>query len=538
MKDDEMYRHPRLHKRGDTYYFRAKVPVDLLPFYPGAEIKFSLRTRDRQAAWQRVQLESLRLDREFDTRRKSACDADAPLTVVTAIDDEFITKLKASFLRDSLDSDTDLRTSPFGDIDYELRQEQLEQQLAALKHANRTGDTSLTEGLLKVFLRSQGYELRLSDRDYRRLALAFLQGYTKTVQSIALRDEGELVEPEVLAPASSLLPRPAAKQDVAPISWTQLFDKWRLATVRRPKTADEFQRILNAFESFVGGLTPVGVTKRHVIEFRDHLLSENQSSKTVDKKISILRTIFRVAVHDEMLPTDPTAGVLVAMPKVTKKPRTGFTSDELHAIFGADLFQAGAVANRKFGPAEYWLPLIGLYTGARIEEIAQLRVNEIQQHPKLGYFFRITDEGEGSEVKNESSRRRVPVHQHLLDAGLLAYAKSLADQTGYLFPTLTTDKYQRRSSNYGKEFGKFLRGEVKILDRRKVFHSFRHLFKHRCRELGISEDAHDALTGHKSASEARAYGNDEYPLEPLFAAMSKFNFDGIPTPLGFSEWPK
>ena len=107
MKADEMYRHPRLHKRGESCYFRAKVPVDLLPFYPGAEIKFSLRTRDKQVAWQRVQLESLRLDREFDMRRKSAGDVDAPLTVVTSIDDEFITKLKASFLRDSLDSDTE-----------------------------------------------------------------------------------------------------------------------------------------------------------------------------------------------------------------------------------------------------------------------------------------------------------------------------------------------------------------------------------------------------------------------------------------------
>jgi len=538
MKDDEMYRHPRLHKRGDTYYFRAKVPVDLLPFYPGAEIKFSLRTRDRQTAWQRVQLESLRLDREFDTRRKSACQADAPLTVVTAIDDEFISKLKASFLRDSLDSDTDLRTGPFGEVDYELRQEQLEQQLSALKHANRAGDTSLIEGILKIFLRSQGYELRLSDRDYRRLSLAFLQGYTKTIQSIALRDEGELVEPEVLAPSSSLLPRPTTQQTVSQVTWGQLFKKWHLATVRRAKTSDEFQRILKAFESFAQGLGPAEVSKRHVIEFRDHLLSEKQSSKTVDKKISILRTIFRVAVHDEILPTDPTAGVLVAMPKVVKKARTGFTTDELSTIFGSELFQLGAVADRKFGPAEFWLPLIGLYTGARIEEIAQLRVNEIQHHPKLGPFFHITDEGEGSEVKNESSRRRVPIHQSLLDTGLLLYAKSLPDQAGYLFPTLTTDKYQRRSSGYGKVFGKFMRDELKILDRRKVFHSFRHLFKHRCRELGVSEDVHDALTGHTSGSEARAYGNDQYPLEPLFAAMASFNFEGVPVPLSYGRWPK
>jgi len=121
MKDEEMYRHPRLHRRGDTYYFRAKVPVDLIACYPGAEIKFSLRTRDRQVAWQRVQIESLRLEREFDERRKSAVQDTAPLTVVTSIDDEFIAKLKASFLRDSLDCDTDLRTSPFGEVDYERR---------------------------------------------------------------------------------------------------------------------------------------------------------------------------------------------------------------------------------------------------------------------------------------------------------------------------------------------------------------------------------------------------------------------------------
>ena len=190
------------------------------------------------------------------------------------------------------------------------------------------------------------------------------------------------------------------------------------------------------------------------------------------------------------------------LPKTAKKPRTGFTSDELGTIFGAALFQRGAVEGRKFGPAEFWLPLIGLYTGARIEEIAQLRVKEIRRHAALGYFFHITDEGEDSAVKNESSRRRVPIHQSLLDAGLLAYAEAIPEQDGYLFPTLTPDKYQRRSSGYGKEFGKFLRDELKILDRRKVFHSFRHLFKHRCRELGISEDVHDAMTGHTSAREA------------------------------------
>ncbi len=88
MKADEMYGQPLLHKCGEGYYFRTKVPVDLLPFYLGAEIKFSLRTRDKQVAWQRVQLESLRLDREFDMRRKTGGDVDAPLSMVNSINDK------------------------------------------------------------------------------------------------------------------------------------------------------------------------------------------------------------------------------------------------------------------------------------------------------------------------------------------------------------------------------------------------------------------------------------------------------------------
>jgi hypothetical protein len=49
---------------------------------------------------------------------------------------------------------------------------------------------------------------------------------------------------------------------------------------------------------------------------------------------------------------------------------------------------------------------------------------------------------------------------------------------------------------------------------------------------------HDALTGHTNASEARSYGNDEYPLEPLFSAMAAFHFEGVPAPLSYAQWPK
>ena len=43
-----------------------------------------------------------------------------------------------------------------------------------------------------------------------------------------------------------------------------------------------------------------------------------------------------------------------------------------------------------------------------------------------------------------------------------------------------------------------------------------------CRHVGIEEAVHDALTGHTGNSVSRKYGNEQYPLEPLFEAMERF----------------
>ena len=46
-----------------------------------------------------------------------------------------------------------------------------------------------------------------------------------------------------------------------------------------------------------------------------------------------------------------------------------------------------------------------------------------------------------------------------------------------------------------KWFGRYL-GPHAVDQRSKTFHSFRHTFKRACREAGLSEEVHHALTGH------------------------------------------
>jgi len=60
-----------------------------------------------------------------------------------------------------------------------------------------------------------------------------------------------------------------------------------------------------------------------------------------------------------------------------------------------------------------------------------------------------------------------------------------------------------------------------------VFHSFRHSFKDACRECGIEEAIHDALTGHSGGGVGRSYGGQMYPLPPLIKAMEKLKYKGL-----------
>lgn len=150
-------------------------------------------------------------------------------------------------------------------------------------------------------------------------------------------------------------------------------------------------------------------------------------------------------------------------------------------------------------------------------------------------LIRIQDDGESTRVKTESSRRQVPLHPEVLAAGFPQYValrKARGDE--WLFPALLPDKFGKRSGNWLKWWGRYLRSVkgCNIQDRRVVFHSFRHTFKTLCRapsqEGGgsggtlISEEVHDALTGHVGTTTSRHYG--VVPLPTLTGAIRRLKF--------------
>lgn len=164
------------------------------------------------------------------------------------------------------------------------------------------------------------------------------------------------------------------------------------------------------------------------------------------------------------------------------------------------------------GEAANWLPLLALFTGARIEELAQAAAEDVKQIGGVA-VLEISDRGEGKRVKNVGSRRRIPLHQEVLRCRFLDYVARLrAGGQARLFPDVQPHQFGKHSPGFVKWWGRYARRVIGIADERKVFHSFRHTFKDAGRACHIPEEVHDALTGHSGGGVGRSYGGLHYPL--------------------------
>jgi integrase len=180
--------------------------------------------------------------------------------------------------------------------------------------------------------------------------------------------------------------------------------------------------------------------------------------------------------------------------------------------------------------------LLALHTGARLEELGQLRPSDVMQisYPdadganRQAWFIRLKEDAEGNpHLKTAGSERDVPVHPTLESLGFIAFAQAAEKaKQPRIFPKLTPDKYGRLTAKWGEWFGSYLRTVCGISDKRMVFHSFRHTFKQYARHAGIIEGVQRQIMGHGSADVADTYGSG-YPLHQVVEGMAAYRVPGL-----------
>ena len=526
-----------------SYYFRRKIPEDLIAHYNKKEIKKSLRTSDRREAERLARIEGSKLDEEFAALRRpekseaqidaSLCppDLDALRATIKTYEDwqraqSVVSRHVGAKYRTSEKNVTTLSRQALETWrmgrDLVAGTPFYESFMAEMRSSMATNQDILDAGNPDLYW--EGGEPLWRTEAYRNAARAFLTG------DIPLAWEQPIQEQTL----SKNLPLASKADSFNTTSLFSLAEKW--ASERKPilKTINMYNRTIDRFRSMVGTMPTEGITRQHVIQFKDRLLASGQSEVNTNKQLIALKTLLNYASDNALIGTNPAAGVSVAV-TLKERPRTSFDSTALNAIFNGPVYTQGLRPKAGGGDAAFWIPLLALFTGARLEELGQLHPSDVfeepyydeqsQQQTAWVVRFRMS-KARNQQVKNATSNRRVPLHSEIIRLGFISLVREAQhEKRDRIFPELVADKYGVETAQFSKWFGRYLRLKCGVLDERMAFHSFRHSFKELCRQEDITVS--DTLTGHSSGKVADKYGGDLYPLRPLVNAMNKFRVPGL-----------
>ena len=305
----------------------------------------------------------------------------------------------------------------------------------------------------------------------------------------------------------------AAESSTAPIQLLGLFDGYASAQGISPGVRREWRGVISQLVEFVGNGDATKLTRDHVTQWRDHLLSTPSKQGRARKPITVrdnylvaLRCTLGWAVEEGRLSANVASDVAVRIPRSVKVREKDFTKDEAVAVLRASLVKPSAKLSAPSIRARRWLPWLCAYSGARVGELAQLRTDDIRQVEGV-WVLNITPEA--GTVKTKQARL-VPLHPHVIEQGFLTEVKRLS--AGPIF----YDPGKRRAANsadnrhvkkVGERLAQWVRNEVGITDTAiKPNHAWRHLFKTLASDASIDERIADAIQGHAPTTVSRNYG--------------------------------
>lgn len=260
------------------------------------------------------------------------------------------------------------------------------------------------------------------------------------------------------------------------------------------------------------GLRPEyeGKTLRQVVE--SGATYKTITAVTVNNRIRKLSAFLNWCKSNGYVMDNPLVGMKV-MTGSAKDARLSFEQHDLTTLLNLESLKA---ESRKH-PWRYWIPLLGRYTGARLEELCQLRVDDFIQQQSI-QCIRIDDSSEGQNLKNSSSRRVLPLHPTLIELGLLRHLESVRSTgTDRLFPELEPVRGKLGHAP-SKWFGRY-KTKRGITDPKKTFHSFRHTLIDDLRDAGVQDSLIKRIVGHEDSSVTFGIYGSRTPIKAMAEAL-------------------
>ena len=302
--------------------------------------------------------------------------------------------------------------------------------------------------------------------------------------------------------------------------------KWHEREQPRITTRKAHQGRIQVFVDLHGNLPLAVITKRHIVEFVEHVQTMTHRRKpltatTMSNYLASIAALLNYAASVDLIPFNPAKGVIPPKDNRPKVARSfaAFEKSEIRKLIttGTEIWSNRRVhSNTHETRRDDLITALHMltWTGARPEEICQLRVMDVDLH---GRVLTITNDGSDDEetnrvrfTKNENSVRDIPIHSKLapIVADHLDMLRAISN-CPLLFPSFEpTSETGRYARVIGNEWTSALREHVSIYER-KVLYSLRHSWAAESRDSGMPEYVRNALMGHGGDNPvAGRYGGD------------------------------
>lgn len=415
---------------------------------------------------------------------------------------------------------------------------------AELRKHLATGETALVTDAVDDVIQRDGLLIEDGSSEHHDLAHRLQRAELEALQRGRERDRGDWTgkpaDPIVSPPPDSPEPLTAAPGETI----MELYDRFKRE--KRSKVTDDTwsqnRKIMNLFAQFVGETAHISaVSRKNVRDWKQHLalwpvkaadsatfrhlsfrdavaLNEKLrrpaiSAKTINKYLSALGSFATWLLANDYIADDVMKGMYLEIDKANGQ-RLPFDTEQLSTIFKSPLYTGYLADEKEHLPGNmhtrdwrFWFPLIALYTGARLGEIAQLLVTDVRQLHGT-WIFHITEEGsDDKSTKTAGSMRVVPIHSELIRIGFLDYhARLKASGKPRLFPEIIPNTRGHISGTPSKFFNTYFRRIGVKVDKRLNFHSFRHGVADAFRRAGYLDEQFAMLLGHAKPSTTGRYG--------------------------------
>ncbi|MDH2312374.1 DUF6538 domain-containing protein [Methylobacterium brachiatum] len=512
------YPDPLKRPKSKNYYIRKIIPADLRHHYRKTEIKESLGTSNLRLARELNDARHAELERIWSAMRAEAI----------SLDERGVVALAGEFYRQLVSRDERNPGSPDrwrAKYACDLMAFHYLPKVAGRPHVIVTNQSYLRHEV-NAFLVSRG--VKLSVASGHAFLLDAARASLLASKRLALLANKRFIEDE----NTSAFPHPEALRR-SDVTWESLFDEYARHRKLSKKTSRSWMTRIAKLMAHAQISHPADLTREHVMVFTKYLEGTGLKSEQTIRNgyLGATRAFLKwCIISNHRLTDNPVRDIPIeaSFEPIVRDKST--TDGEATRVLSASLRPPAERISIGTAAARRWVPWICASTGARVEEVTQLRVVDVQwtefhpRFPTLIPYLEFTPEA--GHIKTNRFRK-VPVHPDLIELGFMRFVD--ACEGPYLF----VDPGARRSREDMSGLTAALANRLARWIRTMVpdpkvspNHGWRHRFITLAREAKIDPELRDAMTGHADGSSAALYGttNLNLMLDAMRSMVSHLDF--------------